>query len=64
MAQVFSCESFKISNNTVFTEHLWETASVCLNNGFRISEKKLKYNTIVYIKITCQNRIYNKLDNN
>ena len=34
VAKVFSCECCKISNNTVFTEHLWETASVCLNNGF------------------------------
>ena len=29
-----------------------------------IPEQKLKYSTIVYIKITCLNRIYNKFDNN
>ena len=29
-----------------------------------IREQKLKYSTIVYIKITCLNRIYNKFDNN
>ena len=28
-----------------------------------ISEQKLKYITIVYIKITCLNRMYNKFDN-
>ena len=28
-----------------------------------ISEQKLRYSTIVYIKITCLNRIYNKFDN-
>ena len=27
MAQVFSCEFCKISQNTFFTEHLWATAS-------------------------------------
>ena len=29
-----------------------------------ISEQKLKYITIVYIKITCLNRIYNKFGSN
>ena len=29
-----------------------------------ISEQNLKYGTIVYIKITCFNRMYNKFDNN
>ena len=29
-----------------------------------ISEQKLKYSTIVYMKITCLNRIDNKFDNN
>ena len=28
LAQVFSCESYKISMNTFFTENLWTTASV------------------------------------
>ena len=27
LAQVFSCEFCEISKNTVFTEHLWTTAS-------------------------------------
>ena len=27
MAQVFSCESWEISMNSFFTEHLWATAS-------------------------------------
>ena len=27
MAQVFSCEFCEISKNTIFTEHLWTTAS-------------------------------------
>ena len=27
LAQVFSCESWEISKNTFFTEHLWATAS-------------------------------------
>ena len=27
MAQVFSCESWEISKNTFFTEHVWATAS-------------------------------------
>ena len=27
LAQVFSSESYKISKNTFFTEHLWATAS-------------------------------------
>ena len=27
LAQVFSCEVFEISNNMLFTEHLWTTAS-------------------------------------
>ena len=27
LAQVFSCEFCEISKNTVFTEHLWATAS-------------------------------------
>ena len=27
LAQVFSCEFFKIYKNTFFTEHLWATAS-------------------------------------
>ena len=39
-------------------------------NGYKtltltfISEQKLKYSIIVYIKITRLNRIYNNLDNN
>ena len=28
LTQVFSCESYKISKNIFFTEHLWTTASV------------------------------------
>ena len=28
LAQVFSCEFCKIFKNTLFTEHLWATASV------------------------------------
>ena len=28
LAQVFSCEFCKISKNTIFTEHLWMTASM------------------------------------
>ena len=28
LAQVFSCEFWKYSNNTFFTEHLWATASI------------------------------------
>ena len=28
LAQVFSCEFYDISKNTLFTEHLWATASV------------------------------------
>ena len=31
LAQVFSCEFYEISKNTIFTEHLWTTASVYLN---------------------------------
>ena len=30
LAQVFSCEFFKIFKNTLFTEQLWRTASVSL----------------------------------
>ena len=30
LAQVFSCGFCEISKNTVFTEHLWATASVIL----------------------------------
>ena len=29
LAQVFPCEFCEISNNTIFTEHLWTTAFVC-----------------------------------
>ena len=28
LAQVFSCEFCKISKNTLFTEHVWVTASI------------------------------------
>ena len=28
LAQVFSCEFYKFSKNTFFTEHLWTTASI------------------------------------
>ena len=28
LAQMFSCEFWKISKNTFLTEHLWATASV------------------------------------
>ena len=28
LVQMFSCEFFKISQNTIFTEHLWATVSV------------------------------------
>ena len=28
LAQLFSCEFWEISENTLFTEHLWTTASV------------------------------------
>ena len=31
LAQLFSCEFCEIFKNTFFTEHLWMTASVCLN---------------------------------
>ena len=29
-----------------------------------ISEQKLKYRTVVYVKVTCWNRRHNKFDNN
>ena len=32
LAQVFSCEFCKISKNSVFTKHLWTTASVVYIN--------------------------------
>ena len=34
LAQVFSCEFCKISKNTLFTEHLWVTASVLVSATF------------------------------
>ena len=34
VAQVFSCEFYKIFKNTFFTEHLWATASEYLILGF------------------------------
>ena len=40
LAQVFSCEFYKISKNTFFTEHPWTTASECLvaiSSGLSIS---------------------------
>ena len=30
LAQLLSCEFYEISKNTVFIEHLWTTASPCL----------------------------------
>ena len=42
LVQVFSCEFCKISKNTSFTEHMWETASeedLCQNHS---SERGLK----------------------
>ena len=37
LAQVFSCEFYKISKNNFFTEHLWATVSLAL------TEKQLKF---------------------
>ena len=54
LAQVFSCEFFKIFKDTLFTEHLWMTAYECLEvtlnecitckNHLRVAEfKREKY---------------------
>ena len=33
LAQVFPCEFCEVSKNTYFTEHLWETVSICSISG-------------------------------
>ena len=40
LAQVFSYESWEISKNTFFTEHLWATASVFDLSFHSISQNK------------------------
>ena len=46
LAQVFFCEFCEISKNTLFTEHLWTTASECWQH-FRVTFKTVEYCTIL-----------------
>ena len=39
LAQMFSCEFSDISQNTLFTEHLWTTASVGIRITSRVAER-------------------------
>ena len=70
---VFSLTTLMLVNSvalkTQFTSNWTQSQSnklinINININIFISEQKLKYSTIVYIKLTCQNRIYNKFNNN
>ena len=60
LAQVFSCEFFKIFKDTLFTEHLWMTAYECLEvtlneritckNHLRVAEFKREKNTTLLLR--------------
>ena len=53
LAQVFSCEFYKISKNTFFTEHLWATLSVKLVDGMLIRYVFRKIICLLQIQILC-----------
>ena len=70
---VFSLTTLMLVNSvalkTQFTSNWTQSQSnklinINININIFISEQKLKYSAIVYIKLTCQNRIYNKFNNN
>ena len=63
-AQVFSCEFFKISKNTFFTEHLWTTAFQKVNpvgwsdsKYFSVGFKEASFNEACPLQIEgCRNK--------
>ena len=55
-AQLFSCEFWEISENTLFTEHLWTTASIYSGSLFNA----LRWNTNVKKISFEQNKLYKK----
>ena len=56
--------SFEIARASAPRVFLWKKAYCETLTLTFISDQKLKYSTIVYMKITCLKRIYNKFDNN
>ena len=51
VAQVFSCEFYEISKNTIFTEHLWATASTkCYFHRKFLNDDVYLYPKTKYIK--------------
>ena len=46
LAQVFACEFCEISKNTFFTEHLWMSASIVLNDGIRSLVWSFQWNNV------------------
>ena len=56
LAQVFSCEFCEISYNTLFTEHLWATASVQPKLVKSSQQIMFSYKTIVYLQLTWKSK--------
>ena len=69
LAQVFSCEFCEISNNTLFTEHLWTTASAFRKRYSYFTQLKLEsansatitYGLKKYENISNRKKLYNVL---